>query len=172
VPARFSLLCVCPLLLVSCSDPVHDVQVVALGAEDPNVPAGPNHRPGQPCIWCHGEEGPAKTAFTVAGTVYSIQARPDPAAGAQVLVEDTQGRTQTITTNTAGNFYVTGALFQPNYPIRMSVKPAGGGPGPQMLSVSNREGSCAACHYNPPGPNSPGPVFITYAFVAMADAGM
>jgi hypothetical protein len=57
------------LAAVGCDDPVHDDAVTALGGEDPNVPIGALHRPGQPCLVCHGGSGPAALAFSVGGTV-------------------------------------------------------------------------------------------------------
>src|SRR5450432_160855 len=47
--------------LVGCGDPVHDTAVSALGPEAPGVPKGPLHRPGQPCVLCHGPQGSATT---------------------------------------------------------------------------------------------------------------
>jgi hypothetical protein len=41
-----------------------------------------------------------------------------------------------------------------------------------MLSVSNREGSCAMCHFNPASPISPGAVYVLTAAVAAMRAGM
>ena len=55
------------------SNPVHDNEVAALGPEDPSVPPGPDHRPGQPCLVCHGGSGPASAQFAVGGTVYAAQ---------------------------------------------------------------------------------------------------
>jgi hypothetical protein len=170
VLARIVLLAACSCFAISCSDPVHDQQVTSLGPENPAVSPGPNHRPGQPCLWCHGTEGPAKTVFSIGGTVYAIQGQPTPAAGAQVSIEDSQGAVQRVTANTVGNFYITPSLFQPVFPIgQMKVTRANcSSLSSQMLSVSNREGSCAACHFNPAGPDSPGAIFIQYAALASA----
>ncbi len=40
-------------------DPVHDEEVAALGPEPGGGAPGPEHRPGQPCLVCHGGSGPA-----------------------------------------------------------------------------------------------------------------
>ncbi len=48
----------------SCSDPVHDSEVAALGGET-DIPQGEYHRAGQPCGVCHGQEGPAYARFVV-----------------------------------------------------------------------------------------------------------
>jgi hypothetical protein len=50
--------------------------------------------------------------------------------------------------------------FQLHYPIQMKVISSNGAQTSQMFTVSNRDGSCADCHSNPPGPISPGPVFV------------
>lgn len=156
------------LVSVGCGDPVHDQLVASLGAEDPNVAPGPTHRPGQPCLACHGDLGPAKVAFSIGGTVYAAEGKPLPATGAIVQVEDQDGHTANLTTNVAGNFFVTSSSFLPNYPIRNFVWSADAKEQAVMFSLSNREGSCATCHYNPPGPNSPGPVFLLTALAAAA----
>src|SRR5262245_50333962 len=65
--ASLPLLC---LLAVGCTDPVRQAQIDKLGPEDPAVPVGPDHRPGQACVLCHSEGGPASSkAFAIAGTV-------------------------------------------------------------------------------------------------------
>ena len=67
----------------SCTDPVRDRAIERLGAEDPAVAIGPEHRPGQPCVLCHSEGGPASgKPFAIAGTVFeTILPRSAPAAG-------------------------------------------------------------------------------------------
>ena len=55
----------------SCTDPVRDQQIERLGGEDPRVPPGPEHRPGQPCVLCHSDGGPASDLkFAIAGTIF------------------------------------------------------------------------------------------------------
>ena len=74
--------------LFACVDEVHDQEVAALGPEQPGVPPGPTHRPGQPCVTCHGGSGPAHTQFSVGGTAYEVEGQPAPAVGASVVIED------------------------------------------------------------------------------------
>jgi hypothetical protein len=164
-----SLVCACmpglmlgPVLLLAsgCSDPVSDQLVQSLGPEDPNVPRGPNHRPGQPCLACHGGSGPAVLTLTIGGTVYAQQDKPLPAVAAQVQIVDQSGHTANLTTNPAGNFFTTAATFQPVYPFRVAQVAGADGTKVNMFSVSNREGSCAMCHFSPASPISPGPVFV------------
>ncbi len=144
--------------LVGCIDPVHDQQVQALGGEAPGVPTGPEHRPGQPCLVCHGGEGPASSQFSVGGTVYAVDQESAPAVGAQVLTEDITGASFESPTNAAGNFYVAATQWQPTFPIKMQVTL-----GPvtnMMLTAAGRDGSCATCHQSKIGPASPGPVYV------------
>jgi hypothetical protein len=154
----------------ACVDATHDAQVEALGGEAPGVSPGPFHRPGQPCLVCHGGSGPAHAQFSVAGTVYLVEGQDAPAVAAQVSMEDVRGSLFTSETNAAGNFYVTPSEWSPVAPLK----------GPQvtqgknaefMFSNVGRDGSCAGCHTDPPGPTSPGRVFVTVAPTASAEAG-
>src|SRR6202020_2306636 len=88
------------------ANPVHDNEVAALGPEPTGSP-GPDHRPGQPCLVCHGGSGPASLQFAVAGTVYQAQSGAAVGQnGAVVSLNDTNGVTATATTNSVGNFWV------------------------------------------------------------------
>jgi len=144
--------------LGACADATHDEQVQALGGEAAGVAPGPDHRPGQPCLVCHGGEGPASATFSVAGTVYAVFKESAPAVGAQVQIEDINGSVVVPLTNSAGNFYIAAQQWQPTYPIQMEVSlgPASN----QMLTHVGREGSCATCHQSLIGPASPGPVYV------------
>jgi hypothetical protein len=153
---------------VSCVDEVHNEEVAALGPEVSGVPPGPLHRPGQPCLTCHGGSGPAKLQFSVGGTVYLNQGGGAPAPGASVQVEDILGNLWTVQANAAGNFFVTLSDFAPHYPTQMQVTSADGTVVDQMLTHVGRDGSCADCHTLTAGPTSPGPVFVN---AAGTDAG-
>jgi hypothetical protein len=83
----------------ACVDAVHEDAVKALGGEAPGVSAGPLHRPGQPCVTCHGGSGPAKTQFSMAGTVYAVDQSNQPASGALVSLEDVDGVSYNVSTN-------------------------------------------------------------------------
>ena len=155
-----ALLAVLAAAPVGCADPVHDQAVRALGSEDPNVPPGPLHRPGQPCLACHGGEGPASLQFSLGGTVLDTRGAPAPAVSAYVQTEDIEGRYWAVQTNAAGNFYVGIADFEPDYPIQMSVLYPDAAAGQQMQTYSGRDGSCADCHQSTTGPTSPGPVYL------------
>jgi hypothetical protein len=147
--------------LAACVDPTHDAQVQALGGEAPGVPHGPLHRPGQPCLVCHGEAGPASQTFVMAGTVFATQGSSAPASGVQVVIEDVNGAIRTPTTNEAGNFYITSAEWSPKLPAEVQISK--GMTSEAMLTLIGRDGSCADCHTQTPGPTSPGPVYLNMA---------
>jgi hypothetical protein len=148
------------LASVSCQNPVHDQEVAALGREQANVPPGPLHRPGRPCLTCHGGEGPASAQFSVGGTVCDLKGQSPPAVGAQVQVEDSTGKHWLAATNAAGNFYVAASEFTPRYPTQVTIASADGSVVQQMLTYVGRASSCADCHVNPESNTSPGPVYL------------
>jgi hypothetical protein len=149
-------------LAVACSDPVHDQEVSALGPEAAGVSPGPTHRPGQPCLVCHGGQGPASAQFSIGGTVFLYPDRTSqPAVNAQVEIEDALGNFWHSTTNTAGNFYVFQSQWSPNYPLQVPVVADQNGMQQEVMgSLDNRDGSCASCHQQSEGPTSAGPVYL------------
>jgi hypothetical protein len=162
VKSAIALVWLLALLTQACANPVHDDDVAALGPEDPNVPRGPLHRPGQPCLTCHGGQGPAGAQFSLGGTIYEFRlSTAVPAVGALVQVEDIDGNYWTVPTNEVGNFFVGVHEFVPVYPIKLNVFSADLTITQNMQTYSARQGSCAACHAPlPTGPTSPGPVYL------------
>lgn len=132
----------------TCADPVHDQEVEALGPEKRRVRPGPNHRPGQPCLTCHGGEGPASADFAVAGTVYLARGVLEPVAGVTVHLEDATGATRDPRSNEVGNFYVGKTDWSPVYPITVVlIDPRADEEGGKKMQTQIRaEGSCADCH--------------------------
>src|SRR5262245_59193898 len=104
IPAPVLLLAALAAWLVGCDDPLQERAVEALGPEPFDVPEGPLHRPGQPCVLCH--DGEDARAFSVAGTVYLTPDSDTPAAGASVGLVDAKGAGFVAITNCAGNFFV------------------------------------------------------------------
>ncbi len=147
--------------VTACVDESHALQVDALGGEAPGVSRGPLHRPGQPCLVCHGEGGPASTQFVIAGTVFESQGKTDPANGAQVQIEDVMGAFYTATTNEVGNFYITPNQWSPTMPLQVQVSE--GKNIEAMDTHIGRAGSCADCHTSTSGPTSAGPVYVVSA---------
>ena len=155
------------LVALACSDPTHDAEVAALGPEDPNVPPGELHRPGQPCLLCHSD-------FTVAGTVY-YEDLTTPFQGAQVTLIDAVNSQFQATTNAAGNFIIRQSDWVPVFPIGTYTNDAGtavfgvtvvdpnntNNPA-QMITQIGRDGSCGSCHVGPsPSSSSPGHIYLT-----------
>lgn len=152
------ILAAASFLAAACGDPVHDNDVAALGAEASNVPAGPEHRPGQPCLACHGGSGPASFEMRFGGTVYAVRGQSDPLADVTVQLTDAAGSTISTTTNGVGNFFVPAASWSPVFPVHvaMSYRTQTA----KMTTHIGRDGSCGDCHFSPAGPTSPGPVFF------------
>jgi hypothetical protein len=152
---------VASLASVSCVDEVHNEEVAALGPEVGSP--GPTHRPGQPCLTCHGGSGPSGKQFSVGGTVYLFQGGSQPAPGTVVQIEDIDGQFWNVTANSAGNFFVLLSDFAPHYPTQMQVTSSDGTVTQQMLTHVGRDGSCADCHTATAGPTSAGEVYLNAA---------
>ncbi len=164
-------------LFVSCSDPVRDAQIARLGDEPGDVPMGPLHRPGQPCVVCHSDGGPAsKAKFAVAGTIFeSNAADANGAADVRVLFIDASSAQREVTTNEAGNFFIADAEW-PDLTFPFKVGIVNGNMPIQMRSTINREPSCNFCHKPTPGsphalPGDDTRESIGQIYVAAATAG-
>ena len=164
-------------LFVSCSDPVRDQAIERLGGEDPRVAQGPEHRPGQPCVLCHSDGGPASgSKFAIAGTIFETSS-PDSkgAEGVKVFVIDAASAMRNYDTNAAGNFFIRESEWSDlTFPFRVGLLKDG--KQIPMMSTVNREGSCNFCHR--PNPGSPYAIrgddprsSIGQIFVANAAAG-
>lgn len=133
------------LVGVSCMDPVRTDAVEALGPEAPGVGEGPTHRPGQPCLTCHGGSGPGSPDMTTGGTVYASEEDGAPGLeGVTVTLTDAKGTTTERLTNEAGNFYVFQSEWEPTWPLRVSY--AKGEVRREMLTLVNGRTGCATCH--------------------------
>lgn len=142
------------MLFAACVDPVHDDAVLVLGPEKRGVRPGPNHRPGQPCLTCHGEQGPADPAFAIAGTIYLARGVLEPVAGVTVHLEDANRTTRDPRSNEVGNFFVGKTDWAPVYPIKVELRDPRAdedGGTKTMLTPMRAEGSCAACHHDAAG---------------------
>ncbi|HEX4337490.1 MAG TPA: hypothetical protein VH062_16360 [Polyangiaceae bacterium] len=157
-------------LAPGCQDPTHDNAVDALGGEAPGIPKGPLHRAGQPCLTCHGGEGPANTEFSVAGTVYLLSYQDTVAPGTTVLVEDSTGVAGNVVTNAAGSFFINGNDWHPVFPLQVTL--TYGNITKQMPVQIGRAGSCADCHLagSRGGPNTPGRIWIALNQSKLAQA--
>lgn len=110
------------------------------------VPAdGPLMRPGEDCLACHSPAAPPgqhARDWSLAGTVYAAPEVDATAGveGAQVQVDDAGGRSFSLRTNQAGNFYSAESV---TFPLRVCVS-RGGGTRCMVAAVEN--GACNACH--------------------------
>lgn len=167
------------LSLGSCTmDPVHDSAVKALGG-DTDLPASEFHRPGQPCVLCHSDKGPAESKFALGGTLYYLppgKDEPVPVDGAEVIIVDAYKRETRLITNCRGNFFLRdcGETCPPPrinepaefgsivYPFTVGVQKKLGDRViyKPMQGHVGREPSCAACHKDPPFFDSPGHVYL------------
>lgn len=147
--------------VAACTDPLHDAAVEALGPEEPAVPAGPLHRPGQPCLTCHEDRGPADTRFSFAGTVFTTPEGDAPVCGATIRITNADGAAWDVRSNSAGNFYVYSDDFEARFPARTTVRTALGET--VMRTDMNRSGSCGECHRGVPSRDTPGAVWVATA---------
>ena len=136
----------------SCFDPVHSDDVAALGPEKTGVIEGATHRPGQPCLVCHGASGPASPEFEIAGTIYETAVDPSIAANdVEILVTDATGAQISVRrSNVAGNFYLEKDRQAVFYPLTIELRstlitdePKGS---KVMVTAIGRNGGCAFCH--------------------------
>ncbi len=132
------------------------------------------HRAGQPCLVCHGGQGPASKQFSIAGTVFAgpFSNTGDNTlgvSGATVAYVDDNTSTNFSTTNCVGNFWLladgsTGWPNFPAFPILTEVISPGTPPVvTPMVGHIGRDGSCASCHADPPGPTTLGHVYANYS---------
>jgi len=138
---------------------------------------GPEHRPGQPCLVCHGGEGGGgddESTFVVAGTVFLFATDTIGVPDAEVLITDDVGHELTAVTNRTGNFMVergghgTAPVLRRDgrvsipwdlvFPLSIAVRY--GAEEKTMRNRAYREGSCAGCHAPRIGADSAGRVFI------------
>jgi hypothetical protein len=147
-------------LTASCGEPVHDLQVKALGGESARAPAGEFHRAGQPCNTCHGGIGPAARVFSISGTIFN---NPETAIGedsVEVELVDALGYKPPVKvlTNCVGNFFVEPSVWDPAFPVLVWIRK--GDQPRRMSSHIGREASCSQCHKDPQSFDSPGHVSL------------
>jgi hypothetical protein len=111
--------------------------------------------PGQACIACHAQEreGPR---FVIAGTVYPTGHEPDNCNGSsgpiQVVITDANGAVHTLTTNSAGNFYLGSA---PNFALPYTAMVTLGGAS-RTMAAAQTSGDCNTCHTEAGTNDAPG----------------
>lgn len=146
------------LLVLGCGDPVHEDAVSSLGPEVNGVGPGPMHRPGQPCLTCHGGKGPGEPEFALGGTVFDGVDSNRPVPNALVRVLGADSRVLELRTNCAGNFWIDSSGFSLAFPAGAAVTTDRSER--VMLTAMHRSGACADCHKAEPSSVSPGRLWI------------
>ncbi len=158
-----SCLLIAALGLAGCPSPVNDDAIDALGGECEGVPENEFHRPGQPCVLCHGEYQGDSPILSIGGTIFATPSQPIPVEGAKVTLTDANGETQERVTNCIGNFFIPADEWQPAFPLAAQIEcPIPGTEDVRTLVMGtriSRDGSCAGCHFGPPSYDSPGWVY-------------
>jgi hypothetical protein len=161
------------VLCLSCSDPLRDGKIEALGGEDQGFEPNEIHRPGQPCVACHSVYGGAEPEMSIAGTLFTDPTAVDENGDPKPLrlvpnhiirLIDSEGTIKERETNRCGNFAFTLEEFNPAFPVRAELYGKGEDgakiPIDVMASRIGREGSCGACHAHPATSQSPGVVYV------------
>jgi hypothetical protein len=163
------------LLLAACGNPVLDGKIAALGGEVTGVQPSEYHRPGQPCLDCHGVYGGASPRMSIAGTIFAapIEKLPTPVEDVNIVITDAFGSKNGASptqppppkkTNCVGNFFFSTDDFDPGFPLEAKIE-CPMAPGSMntnaryMSSRVSREGSCGTCHQGARTQGSPGWIF-------------
>lgn len=131
----------------------------ACSSEDDGVgyETGPTMRPGENCLACHqpGFGDPAPT-WSAGGTIYGSKSAgsDEGVKGVIVTITDSNGRTESATTNRVGNFYFEDGL-EPPYTVSIEYE------GETIeMPLEAPAGACNACHSWPdPIADAPGRIF-------------
>lgn len=116
---------------------------LAAAAAGCGIPAeGPMMQPGRNCLACHSAGGRADPPWTAAGTVFPRVDDPASAGvqGVQVTLVDAAGRSVSLRTNAAGNFYTREPL---RFPVRASIERDGVR---RAMVAPAPHGACNGCH--------------------------
>lgn len=160
------------LAVAGCGNPVVDQRIDALGPEVTGVPPSEFHRPGQPCVLCHGAYEGDTPQMVVGGTVFAYRgdekyhttiATNTQVPNVKVHLYDTTG-THDAVTDCMGNFFVAVSDWNASFPLGVGIECPDPGSNPPtysrgikyMKSRISRDGSCASCHYGPVSASSPG----------------
>jgi hypothetical protein len=116
--------------------------------------------PGEACISCHKSSGGEAPTFSVAGTLYPTAHEPDlcdgfnGTGGAQVVITGADGKTLTLTPNSAGNFYSSNSV---KLPYQAEVVYMGQ---VRAMAESQSTGDCNSCHDQNGTNGAPGRILL------------
>lgn len=103
-----------------------------------------SHEAGSNCMACHQPKGLGRGLFTVAGTVWTLERQPQPAA--VVTLYDGKGvALATLEVDDSGSFYTTEPLPQPGTPLFPHVRSSTSGASIAM-GFSTASAACNMCH--------------------------
>jgi hypothetical protein len=117
--------------------------------------------PGRACISCHASSyGPS---MTIAGTVYPTAHESDSCvgsnvAGASIVITDANGKTVTVTPNSAGNFYSRSSTITPPYTVKLTYQ--GRERDMTGLTTAPTNGDCNSCHTVDGANGAPGRIML------------
>ncbi|MEZ4302385.1 MAG: hypothetical protein R3B70_46085 [Polyangiaceae bacterium] len=131
--------------LLSCRyDPVPQEVIDSLGPEVGS--ASDTHRPGEPCVLCHGSYGGVSPQMVIGGTAFTTDDDGNiiGADAVEVTVFDSSGGSRKACTNSAGNFYLEKDEWKEiAFPLTVRAGSR------RMRSLIGRDGSCGSCHKIP-----------------------
>jgi cytochrome c553 len=119
----------------------------------------PLMHPGADCVACHERENEGPT-YAVAGTVYTAYDEVDDCNGSpDVVVEivDANGDVTALTTNAAGNFFLTEGQSTLVFPITARVVTADG---VREMLTPQTSGACNTCHTEQGDQLAPGRIVV------------
>jgi len=115
-------------------------------------------QPGGTCIGCHATTGGEAPTFVVAGTVYPSAHEPNDcngSANASVVITDSTGKSLTLTTNAAGNFYASAGALTPPYHAKVVANGK-----ERAMSAAQTTGDCNSCHTESGAHDAPGRIML------------
>jgi hypothetical protein len=138
--SAFLCLALLPACAESSAKPKCSVSFALEADEEP----GPQMRPGNNCLRCHapGKQA-ASRPFSFGGTVFpAANSEPcsDGVEGVTIDVTDSKGRSVSVMSNEAGNFWTAEPLTPP---FRISAKR---GSKTVEMPIESPTGGCALCH--------------------------
>ena len=138
--------CILSSVVVACGENTASVAVTEcasgtkwVGGDEGNE----EMHPGQDCIACHASRGEGPH-FTIAGTVYGPGAAADDCfgtTGVTVRITGSDGKTQDLTPNGAGNFFSRSAIAMP-----YTASIVRNGQVVSQMTSPQQTGACNSCH--------------------------
>ena len=154
-------------LLAGCPNPVQDKDIEALGGECTDIAESEFHRPGQPCVLCHGEYQRDSPVMSIGGTIFATKSSPTPVGDVEILLTDANGSSppSPVVSNCIGNFFIDSDDWTPAFPLHAEIvcPNPDDADEPKRLVMGTRitrDGSCAGCHIDKPGDRNDSPGWI------------